>query len=54
MASAFLGKRASTTNMEPTLGKKFSFCESYLAEAKFEIIYIPNSIQYRTLSSFLW
>ena len=38
MASAFLGKCASTTNMDPTLGKKFGSCESYLAEAKFEII----------------
>ena len=40
MASAFLGKCASTTNMEPTLGKKFSSCESNLAEANLKLFYI--------------
>ena len=52
MASAFLGKCASTTNMDPTLGKKFGSCESYLAEAKFEISYFYiYQIVYSTGSS---
>ena len=44
MANTFLGKCASITAVDQIQQKKVpgSFCESHLAEARFEIILIPT------------